>query len=52
MAGDDDLEDEFAAFEREAKEAAAKAQEEMAKGAKGPKTAERTSGQQKASRFF
>ncbi len=34
MAGDDDLEDEFAAFEREAKEAAAKAQEEMAKGAK------------------
>ncbi len=34
MAGDDDLEDEFAAFEREAKEAAAKAQEEMAKNAK------------------
>ena len=40
MAGDDDLEDEFAAFEREAKEAAAKAQEAMAEGAKTAKQAE------------
>ncbi len=40
MAGDDDLEDEFAAFEREAKEAAAKAQEAMAEGAKASKEAE------------